>query len=119
MNIATVVVRGFLALNILFVCMCCCVFYLRRLRWQCNKPRRRRKLGFHPTSSALGNAFHTLQLIAEPKAEYIIEEKYNDEADEDEDSEPETPAKHLRRQLKRIRNGEEVDRLTVLHRSQN
>jgi hypothetical protein len=46
----------------------------------------------------------------------VLAEKFDDEADEDAEGEPNTPEKHIHRQLRRIRRGEKVERLTVLRR---
>jgi hypothetical protein len=40
---------------------------------------------------------------------FVLEEKSDDHADED-DADPADPMKHLHRQLRKIRNGEKVDR---------
>jgi hypothetical protein len=46
----------------------------------------------------------------------VLEEKVDDEADDDDGGEPGNPQKHLHRQLRRIRRGEKVERLTILQR---
>ena len=89
-----------------------CAFYLQRFRYERNKPLERKRFGFHP--AFLGNALQPLQCIVQPQAEYFLEEKLADEADEVQDGEPENMTRHLHRQLKRIRNGEEIDPLTAL-----
>jgi hypothetical protein len=48
------------------------------------------------------------------RAEYVLEEKFDDEADDDDAGEPCDPTKHLKRQLKRIGQGDTIERLTVL-----
>jgi hypothetical protein len=108
--------RGYFALNGLFIFSCCVLFCVRRFLWRRRKRQGRRNLGFCPTYTSAGNALHALQAIAEPRVEYVLAEKFNDEADEDADGEPDTPKKHLHRQLRRIRRGEKVDKLTVLRR---
>jgi hypothetical protein len=57
---------------------------------------------------------HALQAIVQPHVKHVIEERLDEVADEDDDGAPQDPAAHLLRQAKRIRNGEEVDRLTAL-----
>jgi hypothetical protein len=47
---------------------------------------------------------------------YVIEEKLDEEADEDDEGGPDDPTRHLYRQAARIRRGERLDRLTVLLR---
>jgi len=44
----------------------------------------------------------------------VLEEKFEDEADDDDAGKPCDPTEHLKRQLKRIRRGETIERLTVL-----
>jgi hypothetical protein len=44
----------------------------------------------------------------------LLEEKFDDEADDDDAGEPCDPTKHLKRQVKRIGQGETIERLTVL-----
>jgi hypothetical protein len=108
--------RGYFALNGLFIFSCCVAFCVRRFLWRRRKQQGRRNLGFCPTYTSAGNALHALQVIAQPRVEYVLAEKFNDEADEDAEGGPDTPKKHLHRQLRRIRRGEKVDRLTVLRR---
>lgn len=84
-----------------------CVFCLLRLR------ARMRGRGFYPGTTELGNALHQLQRIAQPQVRYVLEEKLDEREDEDDEGGPDDPAAHLERQLRKIRNGEEVDRLRV------
>jgi hypothetical protein len=69
----------------------------------------------YPYCLALGMAF--LQLVRvfyQPDAAYLLEVKQDEDADEDDSSDPETPAgrlRHFHRQLRRIRRGEPIDRL--------
>jgi hypothetical protein len=97
-----------------FTFLCCVVFCLRRFLWRWRKRRGKRNLGFYPTYTSAGNALQALQVMAQPRAEYVLEEKFEDEADRDDEGEEESPEKHLHRQLRRIRRGERVERLTIL-----
>ena len=112
MNFALGFVRGLYA----FIFLCWCVFCLRRFLWRWRKRRGKRKLGFCPTYTSAGNALQALQVMAQPRAEYMLAEKVDDEADDDDEGEPDHPERHLHRQLRRIRRGEKVERLTVLRR---
>jgi hypothetical protein len=114
LDFATSVMRGFYACNALVILACCFVFCTRRFLWRRRERLGKRRKGFFPTYTAAGNALQTLQVIAQPRAEYVIEEKFDEEADDDEVGDPCDPTKHLNRQLKRIRRGEIVKRLTVL-----
>ena len=78
---------------------------------------RKSRFGFYPNAVLLGNALQQLQLIAQPKVKYVIEEQMDEEADEDESGDPDAKRdarKHLLRQAERIRRGEELERLTAL-----
>lgn len=86
------------------------IFCLTRLR------ARMRGRGFYPSTTELGNALHQLQRIAQPQVRYVLEEKLDEHEDEDDEAGPDDPAAHLKRQLRRIRNGEEVERLTIFRR---
>jgi hypothetical protein len=57
-----------------------------------------------------------LQAIIHPHTKHLVVESLNDHADGDQDADPADPMLHLQRQLKRIRNGEELDRITTLLR---
>ncbi len=119
MNFATSVLRGFYAFNALVIMACCFVFSARRFLWKRRERLGKRRRGFFPTYTAAGNALQTLQLIAQPRAEYVIEEKFDDQADDNDDGDLCDPTKQLNRQLKRIRRGERVERLTVLRKTQD
>ena len=114
LDFGTELIRGFYAVNALAILVCCLVFYARRRLW-----RRRRRLGkanpgFFPTYTAAGNALQTLHAMTQQRVDYVLEEKFVDEADEDDEGGPPEPTKHLQRQLRRIRRGEKVDRLTAI-----
>jgi hypothetical protein len=100
-----------------FVGLIICAFYFQRVRWRLRRRLGKKHLGFYPSSASLGNALHTLQAIAEPRVAYVLEEKLDEHEDEDDEGGPKNPTEHLKRQLRRIRNGEEVDRLRVPIRS--
>jgi hypothetical protein len=108
LDFATSVLRGFYAFNALVIMACCFVFCARRFLWRHRESLGKRRRGFFPTYTAAGNALQTLQVIAQPRAKYVIEEKFDDEADDDDDGDPCDPTKHLNRQLKKIRRGQVV-----------
>jgi hypothetical protein len=89
-----------------------CAFYMQRIRCKRGKQKGRKRSGFCPGYSSLGNALQELQRLTRPSLEYVLEEKKKDEADQDDEGGPETMP-NLGRQLKKIRNGERLDRLTV------
>jgi hypothetical protein len=90
-----------------------CIALIQRRRARGRKSR----FGFYPSAASFGNAFQQMQLIAQPKVRYVIEEQMDEEADDDESGGPDAKRdarKHLLRQAERIRRGEELERLTAL-----
>jgi hypothetical protein len=67
--------------------------------------------GFCPSSFALGTALQFMPMFYRPSVAYVIEIRRVETSDEDDEGDPETPAKHLHRQLRRIRRGEPIDTL--------
>ncbi|MGO9775328.1 MAG: hypothetical protein ACLQGT_15310 [Terracidiphilus sp.] len=88
-------------------------YSLRRFLWRLRKRQGKSNLGFYPTSFALGMALQFMQVYWRPSVSYVLEEKQDEDADEDDNGDPETLNKQLSRQLKRIRRGEPVDRLVL------
>ena len=88
-------------------------YQLRRASWKRGKRLGRRRLGYYPSSFALGMAFQFIQAYYRPTVAYVLEAKQDEDADEDDEGDPETVTKQLNRQLKRIRRGEPVDRLVL------
>ena len=88
-------------------------YFLRRYLWRRGKRLGRSSLGFYPASFALGMALQFMQVYWRPSVEYVLEEKQREETDEDDDGDPENLKKQLDRQLKRIRNGEQVEQLVL------
>jgi hypothetical protein len=88
------------------------VVYVQRARWRRSQGRGKR-IRFYPTNMMIGLALQNLQVFAHPEIDHTIQEKYADEAEEDDEGDPDDPQKVLARQLQRIRNGETVDRLQV------
>ena len=84
-------------------------YSLRRFLWRLRKRQGKSNLGFYPTSFALGMALQFMQVYWRPSVSYVLEEKQDEDADEDDNGDPETLNKQLSRQLKRIRRGEPVE----------
>lgn len=91
-----------------------CIFFLQRLRWKRNGRKGTLRRGFYPSSAALGNALHNLQTIPQPHMKYVVAEKLEEHEDEEDETGPKDPTAHLKRQLRRIQNGEEIDELVIL-----
>ena len=98
----------FLAIAVILVYFC-----LRRAAWRRKRRLGKKNLGFCPSTSALGMAFLFLQAFSRPSLAHAVEAKRDEDLDEDDAGEPESLAKQLHRQLRRIRRGEPVDRLVL------
>jgi hypothetical protein len=101
-----------LLLFLIFVC----TFAFQRLRWKRNKRLGKKHPGFYPTFSSLGNSLQRLQQIAIPQVEIVMQEEDAVGDAQDEEEIAKDGIEHLHRQLKKIRNGNEIDKLTVLLR---
>lgn len=89
------------------------VVCLQRVRWQWRN-RREKESGRYRGGAALGNALQAIQAFAQPHVKHVIEQRVDEAAEEEDDEASQDPKAYLLRQAKRIRNGEEVDRLTTL-----
>ena len=98
----------FLAIPALFL-----TFYLRRIGWSLNKRLKIKRLGFRPSYVSLGNALQTLEVLTRPHVDYVLEQKYDEDANENDEGAADDLAAQLSRQLRRIRRGEQVDRLVL------
>lgn len=89
---------------------------LKRLIWKEKDPRRRRRgVRFSVRDTAMGFAFLPLGIIYKPN---LIEAakaqiRQAEDADEDGSGGPDSPKRHLLRQLRRIRRGEKVEFLSL------
>jgi hypothetical protein len=112
---------------ILFVLMCLAnpmtwlIAAMLSIAWSRARERRRaakypnRKSRARISSTAdLAAAFQFLSIAYRPNHAFTAKAQIQqqEDADENDDGSPETPVKHLHRQLRRIRAGEPVDRLT-------
>jgi hypothetical protein len=66
-----------------------------------------------PSEAGLAAAFQLLSLAYRPNHAFVAKAQIQqqEDTDEDDNGDPETPLKHLHRQLRRIRRGEHVERL--------
>jgi hypothetical protein len=85
----------------------------RERRSRDGKPPTQRSRAGASSAAALGAAFQFLSMAYRPNHAFVAKAQIQqqEDADEDDDGSPETPVKHLHRQLRRIRRGEPVDRL--------
>jgi hypothetical protein len=86
---------------------------IQRLEWVRGTRTGRRLFGVQPSAVGLGMAFLFLQTFWRPSLSHAIVAREKADVEEDDEGDPETPAKQLSRQLKRIRRGEVVERLVL------
>ena len=74
----------------------------------------RRRAGFL-TGAAAGAVFLIMSELYRPGLAFLVTSKIRqqEDADEDDTGDPETPTRHLHRQLRRIRRGERLEALTL------
>jgi hypothetical protein len=77
-----------------------------------NHKRTSRRFRF--TGAVIGNALQTIHVFVDPGVRYVIAEKLEEPSEDDGEEDAADPAIHLERQLRRIRRGEEIERLTIL-----
>ena len=93
-------------------------YLLKRLAWRRKQRHGKRISGFCPSSVALGMVFLFVQVFYRPTVEFVLQQQQREDVQEDSAGDPETPAKQLNRQLKRIRRGDEIDRLVFRLRTE-
>jgi hypothetical protein len=104
------VARAMLSGIALYFVLFALIVYYQRARWQ-RSQRRGKRIRFYPTNMMIGLALQNIQVFAHPEIDHTLQERYADEAEEDDEGDP--VHKEFARQLRRIRNGETVDRLQV------
>jgi hypothetical protein len=90
-------------------------YYIFRVPWgRRRKTDRMRSRFFWPTAG-VGTVLLGLTLFYRPRLELAVEAQHRqvEDVDEDDNGDPDTPSRHLQRQLRRIRRGEEVETLSV------
>jgi hypothetical protein len=86
-------------------------------RYRFRKPATsKRKKRLRLAGAFIGNALVPLHALIHPHTKYLLAERLDDHAEEEQEADPTDPAQHLQRQLKKIRNGEELDHITTLLR---
>ena len=89
---------------------------LKQLIWKEKKTnKQRRRIRFSVRNAAIGLAFLPLSIIYQPSLVEVVkaEIRQQEDADDDESGDPNSPQKHLLRQLRRIRHGEKVETLSL------
>lgn len=102
-------VVGMLLVGFLVICS-----RLKRLIWKPKRSRQRR-FGISARNAAMGLAFLSLSIIYKPSLLEVVkaEIRQQEDVDDDENGDPDSPKKHLLRQLRRIRRGEQVETLSL------
>jgi hypothetical protein len=85
---------------------------LRRKLHQ-NSASKRQLRRFRFTGAVIGNALQTVHVFVDPGVRYVIAEKLEEATEDDGGDDSADPAIHLERQLRRIRRGEQIERLTI------
>jgi hypothetical protein len=88
-------------------------YLLKRAAWRRKQGQGKKISGFCPASAAMGLVFLCVQVLYRPSVEFVIQERQREDVEEDGAGDPETPAKQMNRQLKRIRRGEQIDTLIL------
>lgn len=86
---------------------------LKQLRQKPARTRKRRLFAISAINATVGLAFLPLGSIYHPSLIEVAKAqiRQQEDVDEDDNGDPETSAKHLLRQLRRIRRGEKVETL--------
>ncbi len=110
--ISWLMLAGFLVLLPLLVALI--FFTLSRLvRWQ-SKRKGSLQSKIYSMCLTVGIGFlQFVQTFYQPNLTHVLSAIEDDDADEDLNSDPDSPQKHLNRQLKKIRRGEHLERLEV------
>jgi hypothetical protein len=89
------------------------IFYLKRGSFKPSKRSRNRHAGFSAFTFSMGMALQNMEMLVNHNVQHVIEERFDQDADEDGQGDPDHPRAQMNRQLKRIRMGESVERLIL------
>lgn len=109
-------ISAFPAIALAFVGFAVIVSTLKQLVWPDKTvPRPRRRICFSARNVALGLAFLPFAILYQPSLAEVAkaEIRQQEDADEDDHGDPESPIRHLLRQLRRIRRGEKLETLSL------
>lgn len=110
LDVVGIVVTG---IQVLPIAAALVYFCVRRAVWKHKKRTGKRPAGFCPSMAGMGMAFLFLQTFHRPSLAHVVEVMREEDAEDDDEGEPDTPAAHLNRQLRRIRRGEKLETLTL------
>lgn len=90
-------------------------YYIFRVPWWRKRKTGKARSKFSWSTAGVGTAFVGLTLIYRPRLQFAVEaqQRQVEDVDEDDNGDPETPARHLLRQLQQIRRGEAPETLSV------
>jgi hypothetical protein len=101
----------------LFVLPFFLIVYLWSAFWKQRGVRAKRGIskhrGFSAHTFSLGLALQNLEGLVNHNVQHVVVERMEEDAEDDDQGETGDSAAHWRRQLRRIRNGEEIDRLIL------
>ena len=98
---------------LLFGIFIAAIFVIQRVRHRSRKHRGKKRWGYYPSAATIGNALQILEVFTRPSVKHVIEEKFDDSAQDDESGGPDDPIAHLHHQARMIRSGNPPDRLTT------
>jgi hypothetical protein len=90
-----------------------CWHFVRQSLFRGNRQKGKLILGLWSSALLLGTALQFLQVIYRPSVSHALEAEHDDRADEEDSGDPETLVKQLNRQLRRIRQGEQIDKIVL------
>ena len=114
LDLLYVFVSSFPALAMSLVGFAVILSSFKQLIWKEKDPKlRRRGIRFSARNTAMGFAFLPLGILYRPSLVEVAKAqiRQQEDADEDDNGDPDSPRKHLLRQLRRIRRGERVETL--------
>ena len=103
----------FAALPFLIVIFLLPHYASRRALWQLRRRRGAKSTGFCPSVAALATAHLILPVFYRPSAMHARGARQHMLVEVDDQGDPDSPHKHLLRQLRKIRQGELVKRLVL------
>jgi hypothetical protein len=103
----------FIAVPILVVPAFLLALLLQRAASTRRRLGKRGRRGHSALVFSLGLAMQNLEALIYQDVEHVITATYDEDEDENGQGDPDDPAAHLNRQLRRIRRGEPVDSLIV------
>jgi hypothetical protein len=109
-------VASFPVIAMSFVGFAVITVHLKQLIWKQKQPRAaHRRIRISARNAAMGLAFLPLSVIYRPSLAELAKAqiRQQEDVDEDDNGDPDTPGRHLLRQLRRIRRGERLETLSI------